>query len=62
MAREIQKHLPDFTEEENILGWAGHVKNLAAVACLKALGHKKSTTLWKTMRMVATMILRKMRR
>lgn len=41
MAREIQKHLPDFTEEENLLGCAGHVINLAAVAGLKALGHKK---------------------
>jgi hypothetical protein len=34
--------------------------NLAAVTGLKALGHKKRTTMWKTMKIVATMILRKM--
>jgi hypothetical protein len=31
---EIQKHLPDFTVEENLLGCAGHVINLADVASL----------------------------
>jgi hypothetical protein len=41
MAREIQKHLPDFTEKENLLGFAGHVINLAAVAGLKPLGHQE---------------------
>ena len=38
MAREIQKHLPDFTEEENLLGCAWHVINLAAVAGLESPG------------------------
>ncbi|EFX64458.1 hypothetical protein DAPPUDRAFT_266357 [Daphnia pulex] len=41
MARELEKYLPDFTKEENLIGCVGHVINLAAVAGLKALSHQE---------------------
>ena len=39
MAREIEKHAVGFEADNNLLGRAGHVFNLAAVAGLSALGY-----------------------
>ena len=39
MAREIEKHVVGFEADNNLLGCAGHVFNLAAVAGLSALGY-----------------------